>query len=149
MRREFLGESVGVADAAVLYEESGGNPLYLEQLARARDRAAATTPAAEIALSGIGIPSAVAASLSEELALLSDGGRRVLEGAAVAGDPFEPELAAAAAAMSEAVAMDAVDELLRLDLVRATDVPRRFRFRHPLIRRGLRGHRWRLAAWGP
>src|SRR5829696_4407672 len=79
--RELLGESVGVADATVLYQESGGNPLYLEQLARARDRAGATTPAAEIALSGIGIPSAVAASLSEELALLSDGGRRVLEGA--------------------------------------------------------------------
>ena len=80
------GGGVGVADATVLYEESGGNPLYLEQLARARDRAAAAMPAAEIALSGIGVPSAVAASLSEGLALLSDGGRRVLEGAAVAGD---------------------------------------------------------------
>ena len=133
----------------MLYEESGGNPFYLEQLARSLERAGATTPAAEIALSGIGIPSAVAASLSEELALLSDGGRRVLEGAAVAGDPFEPELAAAAAAMSEAAAMDAVDELLRLDLVRDTDVPRRFRFRHPLIRRAVyeaTAGGWRLGA---
>ena len=80
----------------------------------------------------MGVPSAVAASLREELGLLSDDGRLVFEGAAVAGDPFEPELAAAAAAMSEAATMDALDELLRLDLVRATDVPRRFRFRHPL-----------------
>ena len=54
----------------------------------------------------------VAASLAEELALLSADGRRVLEGAAVAGDPFEPELAAAAAATSETAAMEAVDELL-------------------------------------
>ena len=30
--------------------------------------------------------------------------------------------------------MEALDELLRLDLVRPTDVPRRFRFRHPLVR---------------
>jgi len=30
-----------------------------------------------------------------------------------------------------------LDELLRLDLVRHTDVPRRFRFRHPLVRRAV------------
>ena len=91
----------------------------------------------------------VAAALTEELALLSDGARRVLEGAAVAGDPFEPELAAAAAAVSETSAVEALDELLALDLVRHTDVPRRFRFRHPLVRRAVyeaapRG--WRLGA---
>ena len=81
--------------------------------------------------------------------MLSDGGRLVLEGAAVAGDPFEPELAAAAAGTSEAAAMDAVDELLRLDLIRATDVPRRFRFRHPLVRRAVYEATpggWRLGA---
>ena len=147
--REFLGETVGVTDATALYEESGGNPFYLEQLARSLDRAGATTPAPKISLSGIGIPSAVAASLSEELVLLSRGGRRVLEGAAVAGDPFEPELAAAAAAMSEAATMDAIDELQRLDLVRDTDVPRRLRFRHPLIRRAVYEATtggWRLGA---
>jgi hypothetical protein len=73
----------------------------------------------------------------------------LLQGAAVAGDPFAPELAAAAAGIDERAALDALDELLRLDLVRTTDVPRRFRFRHPLIRRavydGAPGG-WRLAA---
>ena len=95
------------------------------------------------------MPSAVAASLSEELGLLSERSRLVLEGAAVAGDPFEPELAAAAAATSEQEAMNAVDELLQLDLVRPTDVPRRFRFRHPLVRRAVyeaTAAGWRLDA---
>jgi len=58
----------------------------------------------------------------------------VLEGAAVAGDPFEPELAAAAADVSEREAIDALDVLLQRDLVRPTGVPRRFAFRHPLVR---------------
>jgi ATP/maltotriose-dependent transcriptional regulator MalT len=147
--RELLGDAVDGADASVLYRESGGNPFYLEQLARSLARAGADTPSSESSLTAIGIPPAVAASLSEELALLSKPARLVLEGAAVAGDPFEPELAAAAAATSEASAMDAVDELLELDLVRSTDVPRRFRFRHPLVRRVVyesTAGGWRLGA---
>ena len=142
--RELVGERVDV-----LYEESGGNPFYLEQLSRSVTRESASSPSPEVALTGIDVPSAVAASLNEELALLSDDARRVLEGAAVAGDPFEPELAAVAADTSEAEAMDAVDELLQLDLARDTDVPRRFRFRHPLVRRAVyeaTPSGWRLGA---
>jgi ATP/maltotriose-dependent transcriptional regulator MalT len=147
--RELLGEMVDAADASVLHEESGGNPFYLEQLARSLSRAEGVLHTSEVPLAGIGVPSAVAAALSEELALLSNSGRLVLEGAAVAGDPFEPEMAAAAAATSEAAAMNAVDELLQLDLVRGTDVPRRFRFRHPLVRRAIYATTpagWRLGA---
>jgi ATP/maltotriose-dependent transcriptional regulator MalT len=147
--RELLGERADAARAAVLYQESGGNPFYLEQLARSPERAGRAVSTPETSLTGLEVPPAVAASLNEELALLSDGGRLVLEGAAVTGDPFEPELAAAAAATSEAAAMHAVDELLQLDLIRSTDVPRRFRFRHPLVRRAVyeaTAGGWRLAA---
>src|SRR5499427_3536493 len=147
--RQLLGERFDVALAALLYQECGGNPFYLEQLARSPARAPQFTAAPEISLTGLDVPAAVAASLAEELTLLSGIGRLVLEGAAVAGDPFEPELAAAAAATSEAAAMDAVDEILRLDLIRTTDVPRRFRFRHPLVRRVVyeaAAGGWRLGA---
>jgi DNA-binding NarL/FixJ family response regulator len=148
--RELVGEAVDGAAAAALYDESGGNPFYLEQLARSLGRIAdarAAVPAR--LLSDLEVPPAVAAALAEELALLSDGARLVLEGAAVAGDPFEPELAAAAAATSEASALEALDELLGVDLVRETDVPRRFRFRHPIVRRAVYESTpagWRLGA---
>jgi DNA-binding NarL/FixJ family response regulator len=116
-----------------LYEQSGGNPFYLEELARSLERT--STPQGTLqgpSLAGLEVPHAVAAALSGELALLSSAARRLFEGAAVAGDPFELELAAAAAESAEAA--EALDELLAAELVGPAGAPGRFRFRHPLVR---------------
>ena len=91
---ELLGDQIARERADALYEEAGGNPFYLQQLARSDG---APRDGRSPALEAVGVPAAVIASLGEELALLSDDTRRVLRGAAVAGDPFESDLAAAAA----------------------------------------------------
>lgn len=145
--RELIGAG---HESGLLYEETGGNPFYLEQLARSPG-STARDPAmrAGISFEGIDVPPLVAGALEEELGLLSGGTRLVREGASIAGDPFDPELAAAAAGLPETDVLGALDELLRLDLVRSTDVPRRFRFRHPLVRRAvyeLTPGGWRLGA---
>jgi ATP/maltotriose-dependent transcriptional regulator MalT len=132
---QLLGERANAALADELYRQSGGNPFYLEELARSLERGGGPPmTGADLTLTGVDVPRAVAAALTEELALLPEPSRRLFEGAAVAGDPFEPELAAAAAAIDDAAAIEALDDLLSRDLVRRTDVPRRFRFRHPLVR---------------
>jgi DNA-binding CsgD family transcriptional regulator/tetratricopeptide (TPR) repeat protein len=141
----LLAGRVSSAQAAALYVQTSGNPFYLQQLAR-------TTTADRVGGAsgpGRGVRAAVTAALIEELAGLDRATRRALEGAAVAGDPFELELAAAAADLGEPQMMGALDRLLARDLVRHTEVPRRFRFRHPLVRAAVYETTpggWRLAA---
>ncbi|HEY8495101.1 MAG TPA: AAA family ATPase, partial [Myxococcota bacterium] len=109
-----------------LYERSGGIPLYLEALLKGSD------PLGFVA---------------DELEALSPAARRLAQGAAVAGEPFAPELAAAAAGLDDP--LDALDELLAADLVRAGDAPRRFRFRPPIVRHAVYTSAragWRLGA---
>jgi len=127
----FLARADG--DARSIYRRAGGNPFYLEQLARVAPRAAR----ADERGGEEGIPVAVAASIAEELAALTPAERAFLEAAAVAGEPFEPDLAAAIAELERARGLDALDALLARDLLRPTTFPSRFRFRHPLVRRAV------------
>ena len=130
----LLGSDVDSLSATAICRHGGGNPFYLEQLAR-MDRPALLDSEPHLALTTGVVPTAVAASLAEELAALSPPSRRLLEAAAVSGEPFGLDVVAAVAEQAQADVIAALDELLEVDLVRQTQVPRRFIFRHPLIRR--------------
>ena len=134
--QQLIGRDVDDATRTMLYRESGGNPFYIEQLARAshmRQIHAARGPG----VSREAVPRAVIAAIHEELTAVSDESRLALEAAAVAGESFEPELIAAIAERDLTAVLAALDELLEFDFIRPTDAPRRFHFRHPIVRRAV------------
>lgn len=117
------------ADAGrAIHAESGGNPFYAEQLARAGP----ASPAGEAAA-----PAAVAAAIAREVDALGAPASALLLAAAVIGDPFDGALATAVAELEAGRATALLDELCARDLVRVTDVPGRFAFRHPIVRAAL------------
>jgi DNA-binding NarL/FixJ family response regulator len=144
---DLLETAASSKELAALYEQGGGNPFYLEQLARTGGAGGRTLSAG-----GDGaVPAGIAASVAQEVASLPDEARTMLESAAVAGDPFEPDIAAEIAGLGQDDGLAALDRLLALDLVRPTELPRRFSFRHPLVRRTVYENTpagWRLAAHG-
>jgi ATP/maltotriose-dependent transcriptional regulator MalT len=128
-----------------LYEESGGNPFYLEALLR---RPLGTAPAGS---DGRRAPDLALLALAAELDALDPGVQRVAHAAAVAGDVFEPELTAEIAGQDPATILAALDELIRRDLIRPSAHPGRFEFRHPLVRQAAyeaAGAGWRVGAHG-
>jgi DNA-binding CsgD family transcriptional regulator/tetratricopeptide (TPR) repeat protein len=141
---EFLGDKVNRTHARKLYEASGGNPFYLEALARMDLHPESISEGDKDG----DLPRAVRAALQVELEGLSSAALHVAKAAAVAADEFEPGLAAAAGEISTDAALEALDELVRRDIVRPISAGR-FRFRHPLVRHavyGLAAAGWRLAA---
>jgi DNA-binding NarL/FixJ family response regulator len=130
----FVPPSLSTAVAERLYDDSGGNPFYLEELVRA---ALSGQPAPGGAEEPRRVPPTITAVIAGEFDRLSEGARSLLEAASVVGDPFEPELAGEIVGMDEASALAALDELLDRELVQLADVAGRCSFRHPIVRRAV------------
>ena len=129
-----LADVSDLAERERIVDDARGIPLYLREFARTVGQPASTLTCPLLAAAEV------------ELRALPPATRSLVEGAAVAGDPFDPELAAAAAGQEHVG--EAVDELVAADIIRP-GTGRGFAFRHPLVCRAVyhaAAPAWRLAA---
>ena len=126
----------GASELESLYREGGGNPLYLLELARAA-RGRRIAPPSGLWTDADEVPRAIRVAIRSELDALNARVRQFAEAAAVVGDPFELDVAVAAMGLTMAQALVALDELIACEVLAPADRPRRFRFRHPLVRKAI------------
>lgn len=144
---ELIPANLAAPQRRKLYESSGGNPFYLQALARGASGSGSVHQAGFDLDSEI--PAAVRAVLLAELAALTPRELLAAGAAAVAGGEFDAGLMAEIAELAPGVALAAVDRLAAMDLIRAAGGSGRFQYRHPLVRSVAyqsAGAGWRLAA---
>jgi DNA-binding CsgD family transcriptional regulator len=149
---ELVGDEVPAGMREPLLDAAAGNPFYIEQLGRSPAALAEVdVGGGEELEGGFTLPAAISAALADELRGLDGESRRLLEGAAVAGEPFRLSLAAEISDIELDRGLELVDEAIAAGVVRSVRTPGHFVFRHPLVRRAVyagSGEGWRLAAHG-
>ncbi len=118
-----------------LLRNAEGNPYIISELVSHARGSGLLLAGGALNLSALSaepvVPQTVYSLIQGRLLRLSDGARRVLDAGVAVGREFEFDVAARAAALSEAAALDALDELRAARLVRPLEGGR-FAFDHSL-----------------
>jgi serine/threonine-protein kinase len=117
-----LGEDADAGAVGRIVERAGGNPLFLEELAR-------------FVASGRGheLPASALAVLDARLAELEPDLRRILRAASVLGERAPRDGVAAVAGVSEPEARGALDALVRAEVLERGMDEQEYLFRHALV----------------
>jgi DNA-binding SARP family transcriptional activator len=137
--RARVGGTPSAALQEALYDLTGGNPFFIEELVRHLAESGVAPRAAGLAdLRRAGLPDDVRDLIARRLTRLSDDGREWLRDAAVIGRDFDASLLEQVLGFDERRFLDALDEALAARLVLETPgTPGRYLFSHALVRETL------------
>lgn len=141
-------EALDAGELTQLHTQCGGNPFYLQELARVWRRSA-TAVTGEAGAGPAEIPAAIRAALAQEVRALSPDARRLLHAAAVAGSSVEWDLAVEISELTTVQARRATNEVVDTGIVHGSATPGRLVFRHPIVRLAVyeaAGYGWRTRA---
>jgi tetratricopeptide (TPR) repeat protein len=135
-------EKVAGALVSALTAETSGNPFFIREVLLhlveegkiVWRESQWTSP---LAADAVGIPRGVHQVIQRRLARLPDRAHRLLRAAAGFPSSFRFDVVARVAQLDEADALDAIDDALAAQLLRAGDAADRFDFTHALVRHSL------------
>ncbi|MGE5603977.1 MAG: ATP-binding protein, partial [Nitrososphaerales archaeon] len=144
LAQQIAGEQIGADEAARLYLQSEGNPLFLVEMVRAANGQVASgraTGAAQVARTdsvtqprpSIDLPSRVYGLMQARLGQLSPAARELAGLAATIGRVFSIDVLSLASGMDDEALVRGLDELWRRRIVREQGGPC-YDFSHDLIR---------------
>ena len=124
--------------------ETGGNPFFLREVLlhlveEGKLEREAGRFISRLSIEEMGIPEGVRQVIGRRLSRLSKETNGLVSAASGCSGAFHLVIAAGAAGLEEAVALDALDEALEAQLLRATGEPEVYDFTHALIRHTLYG----------
>ncbi|ONM50145.1 hypothetical protein B0T44_01940 [Nocardia donostiensis] len=137
------------SELAQLHQQCGGNPFYLQELARSLRRSPSRMPGHIGDTDPAGVPAAILAALAQEIRALSPNARHLLRAAALIGSSVELDLAVEISELTEPQARSAADEVVRAGIVHESATPGQLVFRHPIVRLAVyegAGYGWRTQA---
>ncbi len=140
---EAIGaREVPAALVHAIHVETEGNPLFIREVLlhleeQGKLKGADGCWRSEFSVEELGIPEGVRQVIGRRLSRLSEGANRLLSAASGFQGPFHFEVAARAAGLPEAAALDALDDALDAQLARATDEDEVYDFSHVLTRHTL------------
>lgn len=124
-----------------LYEESSGNPFFVEEVLRSlMDEGIILRHGhiwdAGVDMSRIRIPNTIKDVISHRIARLSEDDKKILRFAAVAGDSFSFAVLREVTGLTEETLLDSIDRLMVADIIQevTNSEDEEFRFDHKLIR---------------